>query len=476
MVLRRAGSSGFRFRQHLIFSPGDLYLKKILLNIFLLSLVFLLIPSAIWFIGAPFMSARIEDYAMKSLPWDFQYKSCRIEPGWPPSIQFEDTVFRSALSRELLFKCPRLSASPSWSALWTGSWRWRKISLEKPDLYFQKNSTESWNWQPAETQAAPHIEKLEILNAAIHVREAADRGLFDLFFRSAHALVEFRLDQGIVNFDVFGFVRHGEEKSFTLSGTYSRGRDAASGTLSLDDESWMFEGTLTEPFSAPAFEGKVDAAGIDFGALLKAWGFDKPLLDGEATFEGEGRIQGVIPKDAAESLILRGGIDLRKGRFLTLNPVLQALREALQLTGGALELKRLEETDYAYLFVEGTLPFEFLQASPDVTQGELYLKEVLVKHADYLIEAEGSYSLRNEEMDFRGKLVLLEPVSAFLMKLYPGLQAFLNPQKRLVFPVIYRGLLFRPVFKFDENYLKSKMSEISAGTERANQPSAPAPV
>ncbi len=463
-----------RFLEPPDFFSGDSLLKKWLLNFCLFCLAGILFFWGAWTLGAPWTVSRLENYAQQ-LPWEFQFKTCRVKPGWPPRIFFEDLAVRAPQSQELLLKAPLLIVTPSWKSLAAGDWVFEKMSFEKPDVYFLKNSGASWNWQTSQSHFdRPKVKSLEILLGTVHFKYGEKRGEFDLLLRDMNLLASLRPEEGLFDFDAFGFLKADREKSFTLSASYSRGSDELQGTLSLDSEKWMLEGVVLSPFRAPSFEGKLDAAGIGLGDLLKAWGMAKPLVDGEAVFEGEGRIQGVLPKEAPGALILQGGLDVRQGRFLTLNPLLQAIRGALQKSKDEVDPAELEQSDYPYLFVEGSLPFEFFQASPDVTQGRLFLKEILVKHTDYVLEAEGSYGFESTEMDFRGKLVLLEPVSAFLSEKYPGLTLFLNPQKRLVFPVVYRGLAADPVFKFDEEMMKNQLGEGSAAVSEPSPPAAPA--
>lgn len=278
-------------------------------------------------------------------------------------------------------------------------------------------------------------------------------------------------DDGAIDFDAFGSLEDGRD--FTVSGSYFEEEDRADLTFSLDQQRWMFEGAVSRPSAARSYEGNLDISGVALADLLVFWGGEAAgVLDGEALFQGEGQLTANTAPDVPENLLMRGALDIRDGRFLKVNFIRETLEQALALTGETFKSEAFGGGDYDFLLVSGTLPFELLQSGLDILHGEAVLQDMLVKHSDFMIEAGVSYGLRSQELDLRGRLVFLEMLSAAVVKEYPVLKRFLNPQKRLVFPFVFRGLLKEPVFRLEETYLQDKWAESAPGAEA---PGSPAP-
>lgn len=460
-------------------NPAEFSVLKKIIFVFLLLLGLFVLLNISFLIAQPRLLALAEHSLVSGAPGEVRFSSLRRTGFFSPVVELRDVTVRARQTQELLLKAPFVRAYPLLESLWKGKILWGKIEFEQPEVYFQKTSEGSWDsWRAGplffDVSGGLKTKVIELFDAVIFFDEKPLEPGVDLVLRHTQALMTRKPEDGAVDFDAFGALDNGRD--FTVSGSYFEEEDRADLTFSLDQQRWMFEGAVLRPSSGRSFEGNLDISGVPLANLLVFWGGEAAgVLDGEALFQGEGQLTANVVSEIPDRLLMRGALDIRDGRFLQINFLRETLEQVLALTGGTFKAETFGDGDYDFLLVSGTLPFELLQSGLDILHGEALLQDMLVKHSDFMIEAGVSYGLRTQEMDFRGRLVLLDMLSAALVKEYPVLGAFLNPQKRLVFPFVYRGLLKEPVFRLEETYLKDKWAESAPGAETPASP-APEPV
>lgn len=439
--------------------PGAKSLKKILPV--LLFLIFL--PAAfklLLIVSTPRLLSLSQKAFVSMVPGEIRFFKVRIAGGLLPRTEIIDLLILDKTTGSVLLKAPRVTAVPRWDFLWTGRLRWKKLSFENPEIHLYRTLTldkSAW-FSSVFALRGEGSAAVEGFNAAVTLDDTPESPEKDFSVRNTHFLLVARPEENAVDFDVLGQLEDG--RGYTLSGTYSVDQDLADLTASFDEESWMFEGAVLDPFGGRVIEGKFDVSEVQAAPLLRFWGGSTAeRVDGLFIFQGEGRISERGTAQTSGRMLMQGALDIRSGRFLKENWVRESIVQALRLAGGEFFESAAVREDFSYLFVPGSLPFEVLQSGLDTMNDEVLLQEMLVKHTDYLLEAEGTLGLHSQELDFRGRVVLLEPLSAALTKDFPQLSRFLNPQKRLAFPFVYRGLWNEAVFRLEEPYLKDKLAE-----------------
>lgn len=454
-------------------NPAEFSILKKIIFLFLLLLGLFILLNVSFLLAQPRLLAAAEHSLVSGAPGEVRFSSLRRTGFFSPVVELRDVTVRARQTRELLVKAPFVRAYPLLESFWKGKVLWGKIELDRAEVYFQKTPSGSWDsWHSGtlfSDEAGLKAKVIELFDASIFFDEKLAEPGADLVLRHTQALMTRKPEDRAVDFDAFGALEDGRD--FTVSGSYFDEDDRADLTFSLDQQRWMFEGAVFKPSSSRSFEGQWDMSGLPLTDLLVFWGGKAAgVLGGEALFQGEGQLTANTASDVPDRLLIRGALDVRNGHFLKVNFVRESLDQALALTGEAFKEGVFGGGDYDFLLVPGTLPFELLQSGLDILHGEALLQDMLVKHADYMIEADVSYGLRSQELDFRGRLVFLEMLSAAVVKEYPVLSAFLNPQKRLVFPFVYRGLLKEPVFRLEETYMKDKWAESAPGAKAPESP------
>lgn len=207
------------------------------------------------------------------------------------------------------------------------------------------------------------------------------------------------------------------------------------------------------------FRGRFDIHEFDGSEFALPLWADNPWLRGTLTASFEVIWSGLHPQDILESIDFEGAADVRGGALGPVNLV-RAVLAALSPIPGMQALDGGLKDLPASLTVPDT-PFKILQAECRYMSGRLDLREILVKHEDFMIEAWGWLGTDSREMEFRGKLAIMPELSRLLIREIFPLEALMNDHGRIIIPFAWRGLYPGATVEPGLEYVTQKISEWS---------------
>ncbi|MBU3758792.1 MAG: hypothetical protein FGM27_02555 [Candidatus Omnitrophica bacterium] len=427
-------------------------MKKILLPLIgILALIFGVRCAEI--IAQPIFLEHAEQQFSALFPGEIRYFKMHLKLEAVPKLQITDLVVLDPQTQEPRFKIPQMTAQASPSFYWSGRFLFKKITLENPEISLSLGSEAPLRKADPRTlfrlpQGMKPLE-IEAFGAKLSFSSGlpGDRAGRNLVH--THFLLRDAGPEGIAELDAFGTLDGGED--FKMTGAYSSAANRAQIKGDLINGSISFGGAVIDPLERPVFEGDLRILSQDAQIFQNFLGAEGPsFAEGPLMFNGQGRIPLFPEVSGPENIILEGGADIRRGFFNKNNWLLEILKRAEKnFDEAGLRNDELLRA-YQHLFSAERLPFELLQFSVNAAAGEMIFEEVIAKGSDYIIEGAGTFNFKREEVDIRGRFVVLESLSGVLIGLNPGLANYANPHKRLVFPFVYRGLSSQPVFRLEE--------------------------
>lgn len=204
--------------------------------------------------------------------------------------------------------------------------------------------------------------------------------------------------------------------------------------LHAQGESLAFQGS-------PQFKGRMDFNGFDVGRaftlLAKTRGGEigiAGILYGAIHLEGSGKKW----SEVRPSLLGMGKIEVRDGALTHFNVIRAILTRITLIPGLGEVLAEALPRNWQNVLRYRDTPFELVEGEFEIQGNVVEIKSVVVKGKQYVIEAEGEIQL-DGNLNLRGRLILLEELSQFLMSRVRELSFFANEQGRLIIPFFQRG-------------------------------------
>ena len=416
-------------------------------------------------LSSPALLSRIESALSEQLGTTVEIGETRLSLKLEPSLEIHGLRILDPDSREGLLFAPVSVLSFSWRELASGKFY--------PQRLF-------WD--------APELEGFRILKALHPQGEAAagnsrmagvESPFRPFFLSSRRSRIRFFSDpKQTVTADFFLEKMPGDRwqvdalgdfpgdggQDFAVRGVYDLNEETFALQASYADQTWLAEGLIRDPGGHAVFEGNFEVSLEDASGFMQRMAPVLPPVKGALNLETEGRIPLSRPM-SFEGVALQGAVDVRKGHWKGANPVAGALELLLHLAGDPRKASDLASLIYPELLDSSDLPFENFQAGIEVIRGALFLQDVLVKHPQFMIQADGPVRFQQREVDLRGQMVFMESLSRSLTTEFPFLEPLLNEKGRMILPFVCRGLLPNSHFEFDSDYVQVRLVTAPAGSE-----------
>ncbi len=228
-----------------------------------------------------------------------------------------------------------------------------------------------------------------------------------------------------------------------FDGEYVPAQDAASFNIKLgSDQEIEFDGEAIAVTSEMGFRGKLAVRKL----ALEKWsdggsGTQNEFIRGILTADLELDGKGYHAESLKRYLGAAGSLDIREGSLDGVNFVKDILGQMTPIKGFDGILKEPLEDDFRALLDRPDTPFNIMKANIQFVRGRFIADEIVVQNPNFVIQADGSFSAIERDVDFRAKLVLMPKFSSFLAERGKSLLLMQNKEGRVVIPFIYRGLL-----------------------------------
>jgi hypothetical protein len=239
--------------------------------------------------------------------------------------------------------------------------------------------------------------------------------------------------------------------------------------LTYEKETIFLEGEIRSVSKTPRFHARLEVHYLNLSSLIPETWKNREYLTGILNADLEGAFLGTSLESFWQTLRVKGMVDIRRGALKNLNMLNETVRKMAAIP----ELKRLlrmeVSADWASLLEGHDTPFEILQADIQLVQGRLDIPSLRLKHAEYLMDAAGSFESSNREIDLTIKLVTLQNLSEFLIRHADKLGVLKNVQGRLVIPLAYQGILPKASIQPDLRYMVESFRQAEGPAEEEEE-------
>ncbi|MDD5216545.1 MAG: AsmA-like C-terminal region-containing protein [Candidatus Omnitrophica bacterium] len=387
-------------------------------------------------------------------------------------IGMEGLIVRSNDKRHLLMKSDKAILGIDLKKAFQRKLKIRAIQLIKPEIWVIRNADGSMNW-PSNTlfteplSASPATGEVSILEAkdplspntvpskasgwnlklselriedgAVHYQDdsAANPLKVDVeklrcvaYQAKATAPSRIRLEGAF-----FG----SPKPNIFLDAFYFPGRDEINFEAEYDNRVVELAGRLTSLTQATKFKGMAKIHQFDLSTIMPASIQGREYVTGIVTAQIEASLEAIARDTIHKEIAVIGTVDIRQGAFKNINFVRGALENAVSIPATAAIVIGQSPPEIAVTVQNNDTAFDILQANFNIQGGYADVDDLMVKHPDYLISAQGEYDIMNQNVKFSGRLVLLEKLAAYFDAKIPEWDSLKNRQGRIVLPFRYLG-------------------------------------
>lgn len=371
-----------------------------------------------------------------AFPWPVQAE--KISWGWQSGPQVVLDNLKISMNGEPVLEARKARAHISLRSLFAKKITVNTWSFENAVLQVSR-SGERWNWHlptmPARAHDAFHFDfsNVEFSDVQIHHKDVSAEPPFDISFTVSSARVKWPGGESPLQGHAVLKFKQTAQMPFQLGFTYTQSQDHLVFDLSSVDDRFDMDGEVDQ-FSAGFYSKfRLQVKRFDSRFLLPSYAGVRGLL----TLSLEGSSQGTHPELLKRFLGLEGALDIREGTFSSRNLLVEVLDTLKPVTS----VQALLDKDFKGLLSKDQTPFDILQISLNIAQGQLYIDSLMLKQASFLLEGEGKVGVNDGLMDLRARLVCLEDLSGWMVQQNNEFKALQNEQGRIVVPFLYRGLL-----------------------------------
>lgn len=405
-----------------------------------------------------------------------------IDPELPLVARFENVVFQHPHTGKTIFSADEIAVEISLSQGLRGYLYAKNVTARGGYFYLIREDAEHWNLsglRPVPAEGRPRFSFRIPMWPGLFLKQwdtgtpflrfettlleyedkTADPG-FRFLLRGVEGRVRRMEAQGMTALLAHGRLFSEAEADIFLSAQYFGGEDSARVRLAYGRDLMLFEGGITKLREMPGLQGRFEAALVDIQELARKAGVSLPfLLEGQAHLDTEIAAVGTNPLDWARSLELRGVADIRSGRIGPVN-VLHQVLQGISKVAGLEDLPRAASgSRLGDLYGDRGTVFEAFRADIAVSDENLWMNNIQLKHPDYFIEAGVDMGLETREWTMSGRLVLFEGPGDVLGREVPALRRLRNESGRMVIPFASQGLLPGVTLLPDIVYVADKVVE-----------------
>jgi len=387
-------------------------------------------------------------------------------------IGMEGLILRSKDKRRLLMKSDKAILGIDLKKALQRKFKIRALHLINPEIWVVRNADGSLNWPPntlfnKDLSEAPATGESAILEHKVPLSpntvpaKAAGWNL---------KLSELRIEDGVVHYQddssapplkvdatklrcmvyqakaiapsqirLEGAFFGSSKPNIFLDALYSPSRDEINFEAEYDNRVVEITGRLTSLSKATKFQAMAKIHQFDLSTIMPASIQGREYVTGIVTAQIEASLEAIARDAIHKEMAVIGTVDIRQGAFKNINFVRGALENAVSIPATAAIVIGQSPPEIALTVQNKDTAFDILQANFNIQGGYVDVDDLMVKHPDYLISAQGEYEILNQNVNFSGRLVLLEKLAAYFDAIMPELDSLKNRQGRIVLPFRYLG-------------------------------------
>ena len=213
--------------------------------------------------------------------------------------------------------------------------------------------------------------------------------------------------------------------------------------LELQEKAIRLTGNVVFGPGTPQFALNFNLGDLDLETLAVAFasrGQGRGEVAGRASGSIELKGLGVSGPQISHTLLGKGSLEIRRGALKNYNVVKGLLSQITMIPG---LIGFIQEAPLG--------PFQDILSSPDtsfdradlefkIEQGQIFIAPLSLVHKHYTFSTSGQADFE-ARVNFKGRLVLLEPMSQYLIHRVNEIQLLMNRRGEIEIPFIYRGAL-----------------------------------
>jgi len=230
-------------------------------------------------------------------------------------------------------------------------------------------------------------------------------------------------------------------------------------SISFNEEAVMWEGEISDYGRLPRWEGLLEVHQADMDEWHQGlFGRDSPV-SGFLTGAFETTAEGTHPRMLGQTLQFEGVADIRNGRLRRVNMIHGVLDKLRVLPDFGPILQVPEQGRFAELLTNESTPFERVQGRVSFFQKNLNISDLLLRHADYMIEGNAGLILEERSVRLAGQMVLLEELAKTMGDWTPAVKGLMNPSERIALPFFCYGPFSTANIRPDLDYVQGMLAK-----------------
>lgn len=438
------------------------------------------------------LQARLEQYAREKTSLTVRMERVKVLWGFPLKLKAENIEFLAPGDDTVIVGIPAVLGELTLRPLVERKLIFRSIQINHADIRLRRDANGVWNWKG--NKAATYRDERPA-GAKINPDSLANpKGSFDswdveifhchmmsgiLLFEDRSAKPETALSWKMDGMDAWwrpdqealevkGSMRLGEENlaDFAVTATFYPAGQTAFLNLDYDRGKVLLEGEVALTETLPQFRGRLKVHQWSLDRLIPESVKGGEYVTGILTASCEGHFRGIHPSMIWKTAIFEGAVDIRNGFLKNVNFIKSILSGIDSMPGLESILTGEHPIEYLPLLRGNDSPFEIFRCDFQVFKERIHIWETLLKHRHYMLEAEGNFEGFRGDIDIKGVLVLLEPLTRYLSAKYPSLVPLTNSYDRIAMPFISSGVMPGITARPHLNYVTQKIVQFETDEKR----------
>lgn len=326
------------------------------------------------------------------------------------------------------------------------------LTVEKPNIFLNRHKDKTQNW-PVKVQAkkgggtnaiAFFFSAINIKSGTIHYLDESLRPTLDVALSNLDLILEQKIHGGLITYQGSGDFMVNPPIEVKWHGEIRPIAKEISFDIRTDKEEIVLKGETSQLNEKPQTQVIIETKNLNLDLLFRVLraiqkGRGAPvggLLNANAEF----RMEGKDTVHLKSSLNGKGKISIRNGVFRNINVVRLILKKIEFIPGLQNLLIQVTPSRLKGVLTGEDTPFETLEANFSIVNEKINISSLLVKGDHYAIEGSGWVTLAGE-VNFQGKLTLMDELSQFVIGEINELSHLTNQQGLITIPFVYQGSL-----------------------------------
>ena len=318
------------------------------------------------------------------------------------------------------------------------------FGLESPHVFLLKQKDGGINWITQLKKGAPKMPgkkwgnkmisglavlflKATISKGSVSYRNEASSPPVEIAMKDIEA--ELRNHVGVIKSTGKGRILDEGEQNVDWEGAWKMVNQELDFEIKFRNQELRLKAKALPFQSPPRFQGN-----LNLDHFVQQKGSLTGTVSGGGDWEGAGQ----SVEEIKRLLVGKGMLEIQDGAFKNINLVKSVLTRITVIPGLQEAFLGAIPPEFQPLFNAEDTPYELLQIEFQIQGGIVTFPSFLLKSEHFLVQANGTVSMESD-FNLQAKLILLEPLSQYLMDRVNELSYLTNEQKRIIVPFIYHG-------------------------------------